>query len=214
MRLVLGLAATAVLAACNPSGSQNAQNNASTTFPDGSAAAYRIEAVAHHENGSTMPIVMARDGQKLRMEFSNEDGATTIISNGETNESYVIGQAQGRTFAMRADMTGSGQFEDPIGDWRGELAQDATRTGACSGAGENGEEWTQTTEAGVAKTACVTSDGIILGATEGGRTVWETTSVQRGAQPAELFTLPPGVQVMDLGNMGGVMDAIQKAQGD
>ena len=58
----------------------------------------------------------------------------------------------------------------------------------------------------------VTDDGIILRAREGERTVWETTSVQRGPQDASLFTLPPGVQVMDLSNMGAAIEAMEKAR--
>jgi hypothetical protein len=113
--------------------------------------------------------------------------------------------------AMRIGQQGT-PVSDPSAEWSGDMAANATRTGTCSVAGENGVEWTRaaTEDGGEANTACVTGDGIILRAKEGDRTVWETTSVQRGPQSAELFTLPPGVQVMDLGNM--MQDAMRQAQ--
>lgn len=61
------------------------------------------------------------------------------------------------------------------------------------------------------RTSCVTTDGILLKATEDGAVTWETTSVARGPQDPALFTLPAGVQVMDLGAMGpGMRAALEK----
>jgi hypothetical protein len=56
----------------------------------------------------------------------------------------------------------------------------------------------------------VTSDGIVLRGTEDGRTTWEATRVQRGAQSADLFRVPPGVEVVDLG--ATMNDAIESAR--
>lgn len=211
MRAFVVIGAAALLAACGQS--QGPGQAADGAFPDLGAASYRLEANIQHENGTTMPVVMLRDGRKLRMEMTTPEGASTIITNGETGESFIIAQMAGRTIAMRAPPTGAGSFEDPTADWQADLAERATRTGSCSAAGQSGAEWTQTEE-GVAKTACVTDDGIILSAAEDGRTVWETTSVERGPQPADQFVLPEGVQVMDLGNMGGMMEAIENAEGN
>jgi hypothetical protein len=210
MRALVVIGAAALLAACgqNEGPGQAADTGA---FPDLGAASYRLEATIQHDNGA-LPVVMLRDGRKLRMEMSTPEGVSTIITNGETGESFIITQMGGQTMAMRAPASG-GNFEDPTADWQADLAGRATRTGSCSVAGQSGAEWTQTEE-GVARTACVTNDGIILRATEDGRTVWETTSVQRGPQPADRFVLPPGVRVMDLGNMGAMMEAIENAQGN
>jgi hypothetical protein len=109
--------------------------------------------------------------------------------------------------AIRATGLSQG-LQNPIDEWQGDLAQNATRTGTCTVAGETGAEWTKTTPEDGTDTVCVTEDGIILRATDDGRVAWETTSVQRGAQSAELFTLPEGVEAMDLGNMG---DALNQA---
>jgi hypothetical protein len=178
-------------------------------FPDLSRAAYRAEATLTHTDGTTMPVVMIRDGRKMRMEINAPQGASTLITNAETGESFIISDAGGQTMAIRA--TGMGdQFTNPAEEWQGELSSEATRTGSCSVAGENGAEWTKTTEADGTDTVCVTEDGIILRATDDGRVVWETTSVQRGAQSADLFALPEGVQVLDLGNM--MNEAMERAK--
>lgn len=205
-RAALAIVTILALAACNPSApSGEAEQQADAgggLFPDLTSTAYRAEATLTNENGETMPVVMIRDGRKLRMEVNSAQGASTMISNAETGESFILSTAAGRTMALRA--TGlSEQFANPADAWQGELATTATRTGDCSVAGENGAEWTKTTAEDGTDTVCVTQDGIILRATDDGRVAWETTSVQRGAQEASLFQLPPGVQVVDLGDMGG-----------
>lgn len=122
----------------------------------------------------------------------------------------MIGSHNGRQMAVRA--TGLGEtIRNPLEEWQGEVAQSSTRTGDCSVAGENGAEWTKTTPEDGTDTVCVTQDGVILRATDDGRVVWETTKVERGAQSAELFTLPEGVQVVDLGNMGALVNQAVEA---
>src|SRR5690606_713728 len=96
------------------------------------------------------------------------------------------------------------------GEWQGEVSRQATQTGSCSVAGQTGAEWTRTTDADGTDTVCVTNDGIILRATDDGRVVWETTRVQRGAQNAALFTVPEGVEVMDLGNLGALRNQAER----
>jgi hypothetical protein len=192
----LALASVCVLAACNPSAPGGGG------FPDLTSGSYRAEANIMADDGTTMPVVMIRDGRKLRMEMTIPGaGQTVMITNPDTGEDFVISDVGGRQMAMRL----SGQdtpVRDPAADWSGEMAANATRTGNCNVAGENGVEWTRAaTEGDAASTSCVTSDGIILRGTDGDRVVWETTSVQRGPQSAELFALPAGVQVMDLGAM-------------
>ena len=203
----LALVSVCALAACNPAAPGGAGGG---LFPDLTRGSYRAEATISNQDGSTMPVVMIRDGQKQRMEFSTPEGESTLIVNGETGEAFMVTVAGGQTMAMR--MSGAGeQFTDPAKEWSADLASTATRTGACSVAGQSGAEWTRAEE-GVANTVCVTDDGIILRAREGERVVWETTSVERGPQDAALFSLPPGVQVMDLGNLGPAMEAMEKAR--
>jgi hypothetical protein len=155
---------------------------------------------------------MIRDGRKSRFEITTGEGASTIVTNGDTGETFVLASQGGQTMALRSSGA-SEAFNDPTDAWQGELSQNATRTGTCSVAGENGAEWTKTTAEDGTDTVCVTEDGIILRATDDGRVVWETTQVQRGAQSADLFVVPEGVQVIDAGNFGGLLnDAIEAAK--
>ncbi len=212
--VAIALISALALAACGQSGTTAGDDASSADgglFPNLFSASYRAEATATDEDGDTTPIVTIRSGQRLRMEFAADNGATTVITNAESGESYVITTAQGRTVAFRASGMDQ-QFTDPAATWSGEISANATRTGNCSVAGETGAEWTKTTPEDGTDTVCVTQDGIILRATDDGRTVWETTQVQRGPQAASLFELPEGVQVMDLGNMGGMMEEMMRRQ--
>ncbi|PZO53296.1 MAG: hypothetical protein DCF16_07460 [Alphaproteobacteria bacterium] len=207
----LALVSALALTACGQSGTtaDGGASGGGGLFPDLTSGAYRAEATLSGENGETMPIVMIRDGNKVRMEIAAAEGASTIITNGETGESYVLTTQGGRTMAIRA--SGLDQaFENPADAWQGDLAETATRTGSCNVAGQGGAEWTKTSAEDGTDTVCVTDDGIILRATDDGRTVWETTRVDRGRQDASLFELPAGVQVMDLGNMGGMMEQMME----
>lgn len=213
-KFALALVSACVLAACGQS-TETASNADAPAggglFPDLNRTAYRSEATLTNSDGESMPVVMVRDGAKMRLEINASEGASTIITNGETGESFVITTHNGRQMAIRASGLDEG-LTNPVENWQGELAdQNATRTGSCSVAGESGAEWTKTTTEDGTDTVCVTEDGIILRATDDGRVVWETTSVQRGTQSAELFTLPEGVQAVDLGNMGNMMNQALEA---
>ncbi len=201
------------LVACNPSAPQGqaeqAAESAGDLFPDLTGAAYRADGNIMRD-GQAMPIVMIRSGQKMRMEVSTPEGQSVIVSNGETGESFILATVAGHTRAMRTSQ-GTQQFSDPAASWGADIAESATRTGACSGAGQQGAEWSRT-ENGVVNTVCVTQDGIILKAAEAGQTVWETTSVARGPQSPDLFEVPPGVQVIDLGNIPGMAEALERAK--
>lgn len=83
--------------------------------------------------------------------------------------------------------------------WAALGEENARSTGRCEVAGERGNEWTprEAPAPGVERTACITSDGIVLRVTESGRTLWEATSIQRGDQDDALFGVPPGYQLID-----------------
>lgn len=210
----LALVAAMALGACNPSGNSGDAGTASGggLFPNLTGASYRAEATITHTDGSSIPVVIMRDGAKLRMEMTTPQGLSTMVSDGSTGEGFVIATAQGRTIAMRLDSRMAEQFRDPAQDWSNGEAVNPTRVGPCSAAGESGSEWTDANNTENHR-VCTTDDGIILRLTEGERTVWETTSVARGPQSADLFTLPPGVEVLDLGALGAQMeDALARAK--
>jgi hypothetical protein len=192
---ILALALASLVVACNPSAPSGGAGGG--LFPNLSEASYRAEATMYGENGETVPTVMIRSGNKIRMEVSSSEGEMAMVNDGDTGESFVLINRDGQTMAIAASQAA---YQNPTANWSAEATSTATRTGTCSVAGETGAEWTRVEE-GTSSSACVTSDGIILRAQEGDRVTWETTSVQRGPQAAALFTLPPGVQVMDLGSM-------------
>ena len=199
----LALVSACALAACNPSAPAGGGG-----FPDLAGASYRAEANVQSPDGGTMPVVMIRSGNKMRMEIASPQGQMAVINNGETGDSFVLMTSGGQTTAMQMSAI---DYKNPAEEWGAEYASTATRTGSCAVAGESGSEWTRETN-GEQHTACVTDDGIILRATEDGRTTWETTSVQRGPQSADLFVLPPGVQAVDMSAIAGAA-ASAAAQG-
>jgi hypothetical protein len=196
----LGLAvlAAAALAACNPSAPSGDAGGVAEVFPNLFQASYRAEAtITHPDSGQTMPIVMIRSGEKVRMEMNGPQGAMVIVSNPETNETFSIVNAGGRQMALQMN---ADDVTDPNQDWTGEAG--ATFVGPCTAGAESGAEWSRV-EGETTNTSCVSQDGIILRATTNGQTTWETTSISRGPQDASLFALPAGVQAMDLNNLGG-----------
>ncbi len=199
MRLTVFAAITALaLAACG----QNEQ--AASAGPDApavvsGASAYRLEGRSLVGDAAGQPIVMIRDGERLRIDITTPGGQASVIHNGP-DDAVMIMNLAGRTVALR----GASDVENPLERWQGELETSATRGGACSALGESGVEWSMTQD-GVASTACITADGIVLYGEEGGQRVWETTSIQRGAQPADAFALPPGVPVVDQDDIGAMM---------
>ena len=196
MRFVaLALVSACALAACNQNGPAGGG-----AFPDLNSASYRAVATVQGPDGNPIPVVMIRSGNKMRMEMASAGGDVAVVSNGEGGENFVLMTRDGQTVAM--DMSAI-DYSDPAEQWGADYRATATRTGTCSVAGETGSAWSRQEDDGTTNTTCVTNDGIILQATEDGRTTWETTSVQRGAQSADLFVLPPGVQVMDMSGIGG-----------
>ncbi|MBL8548754.1 MAG: hypothetical protein JNJ73_02125 [Hyphomonadaceae bacterium] len=197
MRKLLFASVAALLAACGqpaqPDGAQQ-QASAPAVFPNLNAASYRIEAtITNPVSGQASNVVQYRSGSNLRMEMP---GATVLI-NGETKEAVNLVTAGGRTVAMRVPLS---NFDVGMQMQPEDVAAMAL-VGPCTGAGEIGSEWGRTNEAGSRSTGCLTADGILLKGTVDGKTTWETTSLARGPQDPALFSVPAGVQVMDLGGL-------------
>ncbi|MFT3728786.1 MAG: hypothetical protein QM759_13260 [Terricaulis sp.] len=83
--------------------------------------------------------------------------------------------------------------------WAALGANNAKSVGSCTVAGQQGNEWQpkQAPAPGVERTACITSDGVVLRVRENNRTLFEATNVRRGQQSASLFGIPQGYQVID-----------------
>ena len=92
--------------------------------------------------------------------------------------------------------------------WAALGGDNARSTGDCEVAGEDGHEWqAKEAQGGVQRTACITSDGIVLRVREDDRVIWEATSLQRGQQDAAMFGIPAGYQVIN-------PDAVAQQVGD
>ena len=83
--------------------------------------------------------------------------------------------------------------------WQALGKDNARRVGNCQVANERGHEGRprEAPAPGVERTACITSDGIVLRVRENTRVLWQATSLQRGQQDAALFGVPPGYQLID-----------------
>lgn len=215
MKLIVttALAAALALTACNRAGESESATSAGkgsqstaldSVFPNLMQASYREE-ITITENAETRHMVLIRAGKKMRVEVMHDGGVSTIVTNLDSNEHFTLTEANGQRIAMRLPLD-SAQISDAMKDWSAE-GRAMTRVGACSAAGVGGTEWSiaPTETDSKTRTSCVTSDGILLKATENGATTWEATSVQRGAQDPALFTIPQGYQVLDLGPMGAQM---------
>ena len=97
MRFVaLALVTACALAACNQNGSAGGG-----AFPDLNGASYRAEATVQGPDGQTMPVVMIRSGNKMRMEMAGPQGQMAVVNNGDTSESFVLMTNNGQTTAMQ-----------------------------------------------------------------------------------------------------------------
>ena len=215
----LALMSVLTLAACSPKapeGTANAPANpggvAGNLFPNLFQASYRAETTVLRENGDTIPMVIVRSGQNVRMEITSPQGPMVIVQNGETHQGFTLMNMGGRQIAMTMDTSGADNplAQDPLQAWARQEGVQLTRGGPCTAAGEVGAEWSSTrpdptSGNPVTNTACVTGDGIILQAKSNGRVTWQATRIQRGPQDPTQFQLPPGVQVMNLGNAGALL---------
>jgi hypothetical protein len=198
----MALVSACALAACNPGApagdAGGAGGGAGNAFPNLFQTAYRAEGtMTNPEDGQPMPVVMIRDGRRMRLEMTSAQGQMAIINNPDSGETFMVTSSGGQTVAMRV---ATADYSNPAEEWQAEMST-ATFVGPCSGAGQTGTEWTRTEGEDVSN-VCVTGDGIVLRASENGQTTWETTGVQRGSQNAALFAAPAGVRIVDMTGAG------------
>lgn len=214
------------LGACNPSASTNSDAPAAAndaTFPQASGVAFRQEATLTM-GGQSIAQVIYHDGARIRTEMpSPTGGSMTSIVNSETHEAISIIQIGGRTIATRTDLSQvqSGGASQPVDldALRAQMQARTHRIGSCSAGGESGSEWSVDPPAevqapAVARSMCLTQDGIMIQMKQDGVVVFDTQSLQRGPQDASLFTVPPGVQVTEqrLPSRESVNAAIERAR--
>jgi hypothetical protein len=213
------------LGACNPSTSSNGDAPAAAndaTPPQASGVAFRQEATLTI-GGQSIAQVIYHDGARIRTEMAGPAGGSMInIVNSDAHEAISIMQMGGRTIATRTDLsqvqTDTAQPVD-VDALRAQMQARTHRVGSCSAAGENGSEWSidppaEVEATPVARTMCLTNDGIMIQMKQDGVVVFDTQSLQRGPQDASLFTVPPGVQVTEqrLPSRESVNAAIERAR--
>jgi hypothetical protein len=216
MRVVALLAAAgavALLAGCGLSEPQ---------YPSFSDASYRLEGAAA-SGGGAPPIrtVFYRDGAKMRVETMLPNrGQAAIVFDQTTNAAYVLDAVMPAATVEPAAATPTTPApavqasQEPTGvavriddsnaptpletAWAALGEENADYVGRCEAGGEQGHEWRPSNaDSDVARSACITDDGIVLRITQDGATLWEATSVQRGEQDAALFGVPTGYQIID-----------------
>jgi hypothetical protein len=180
-------------------------------FPNLFQASYRMEATISSREGESAPMVMVRSGQNMRLEFDTHGQHIVAIHNAATHQGYTIMNMAGHQVAMQVDMASEGS-QDPLQAWANTEGYTITRGGPCAGAGMVGTEWHSTKAAAdgndaESHTVCATGDGIVLQVKDGDRVAFQATSVQRGPQDPGQFNLPPGIQVMNIGNAAAIMAA-------
>ena len=186
---LLAVAATAGCGPQPPSADVGAQAGAavSASFPDLFQAAYRAEALMTLDDGSITPVLMIRDAAKVRVEMSVAEAPSVSVRDHASGEGFVINVVSGRPVVTRQT---AGQTPNaPEMWWDGDIAASMSRVGDCSHLGQRGAEWERARVEGP-QHACVTDDGIVLWATNNGRTIWQLASLQRGPQDASLFAAP------------------------
>ncbi len=72
---------------------------------------------------------------------------------------------------------------------------DYRRLGTGSVAGVPCTDWATRDVAGYDSVVCLTTDGVLLRATQAGRVLVQATRVEEAPQPAELFAIPSGFRV-------------------
>jgi hypothetical protein len=208
---VIAAASLAVIAGCSPQAPAPSTDKAAPAAPgaaQGIATEFRLmQAETTAKSGATrqgpMDGKLYRSGDKTRMEFNDPERGPVVIITTAT-ETILIGTEDGKTAAIKvplqglADMVGVSLPDFAKGEWlTSEDGSKATQVGPCSAAGESGTLY-RVVEPDRTGEACVAADGVILEGKENGTVVWQTTKVTRGPQPAELFTTPPGIEVVDM----------------
>ncbi len=180
------------------------------SYPDFSAKQYRLEgrrALPGYDVSG--PATFYRDGERLRYEGVLEDrGISTVIYDPARNAAFLLDSASSsrrrqfagappQRLAVRLD---TGAIPQPLEMTWAALGEDNVRAiGRCRVAGERGGLWRprRPIAEDIERTACITRDGIVLRLTENNVTLFEATSLERGAQPLSLFEIPEAYRIVD-----------------
>lgn len=170
------------------------------------AASYFGQAEFIDNRGEKTRIEVRASGAKLRYDLpaslvDNDSPMAMILDYGSGQMMmFPVGDKVpvDERMAMQFSLSGgaSDQGFDPV------IAEVGTVVGQASYVGETCSvyEITDVSDTGAIETerACVTNDGILLQSASASSDSFELTKLTRGAQPAVLFSVPAGYQVMDM----------------
>lgn len=177
-------------------------------------ASYFGQADIVDDRGKSTRVEVRASGEKLRYDLpatlveSDNPMAMVLDYNSGQMMMFPVGDKvpADERVAMQFNMNeGAGdQGFDPV------IAEVGIVVGQASYAGETCSvyEITDVTDTGAIETerACVTGDGILLHSASASSDSFEMTNLARGAQPAALFKVPAGYQVMDMSAFMGQMN--------
>jgi len=186
-------------------------------YPTFNANAYRIEGYANPEGaGAATRTVVYRDGADFRIEstllrygratvvFDHVGGGAYILN--PTIQQSEIAPTADAPIATAVDPSGGGvALRIADGDapqpletqWATLSASSAHSVADCRVAGYSGHQWRHASTSDLQRSACITSDGIVLSLRENDRVLFEATSLQRQRQNPALFGVPPGYRTIN-----------------
>ncbi len=164
-------------------------------------ASYRLD-----PDGETMR--MAHHGGKIRMETTAEGQTAVILMDPAAQQILMLLQGMAMRMDMRRPMPGRASFKDGAAGLATDVAVEPQPLGTKVIAGLNCTVYEAVCEssggAPVHSRVCLTEDRVLLESVSqdhGKPFVLTATAVEIGPQDPALFTLPPGVQVMDMPSM-------------
>jgi hypothetical protein len=188
---------------------------AAPPYPSFKPNAYRIEGNGTPAAaGAPARTVVYRDGSNFRIDtMLPRYGRATVVFDAATGGAYILNptpqqaahrsdgpsdptaSANGARVALRIS---DGDAPQPLeSQWASFSASSAHSAGVCTVAGQSGHEWTHAAARDIERSACIAPDGIVLRLRENHRTLFETTSLQRGRHNPALFGVPRGYQLIN-----------------
>lgn len=190
---------------------------ATIVFDSATNAAYVLSAVANPAATTAPPATTT--APPAGAPPAATPGATPAPQSGATPAAPAAATPAPTNLGVAVRVADTEAPEPIEAPWAALGADGARSSGECNVAGEGGRLWSprNASDQGVERTACITSDGIVLEVREGERLLFQATRVERGVQDPALFGVPPGYQVVDpqavVENVGETMDQLDSVTG-
>ena len=195
-------------------------------YPDFSAKQYRLEGNRSLPGTEISgPATFYRDDERLRYEGILENhGVATVVYDPVRKMAYMLESSASRRRLFAGDTPQRLAMQLSEADtpqplevaWAALGPQNVRSFGRCRVAGERGTLWRprEPIAPDVERTACITSDGIVLQLTENDAVLFEATSVERGAQAASLFEIPETYRILGNAELAQLEEEAVEANAD